>query len=96
MKTGRCKLCHEENQQLCDSHYLPKKLYEVTRAPQLKSPHPVTLSGTEMRQLSDQLRDNAFARSASNASTKMGSGGYLRIFPATTMARSPYEARCRP
>jgi hypothetical protein len=40
VKTGTCRLCGRANQQLCDSHYLPKKVYAINRAPELKSPHP--------------------------------------------------------
>lgn len=92
MRVGKCRLCHLENQQLCDSHYLPKKVYEVTRAPQLKSPHPVTLSGDSMRQLSDQLRDYVFCESCEKRLNKNGEqwvlanipGDYDGLFPLRT------------
>jgi hypothetical protein len=70
-----------ENGQLCDSHHLPKKIYGVTCAPQLKSPHPVTLSGKDMRQLSDQLRDYVFCKDCEQRFNKGGERWVLANIP---------------
>lgn len=81
MQTGRCKLCKQENQQLCDSHYLPKKVYGVTRAPQLTSPHPIALGGADMKQSSDQLRDYVLCRSCEDRINKNGERWVLANIP---------------
>jgi hypothetical protein len=81
MRTGNCELCHLEDQQLCDSHYLPQRVYGVMRAPQLKSPHPVTLSGTDMKQLSDQLRDYVFCQDCEQRLNKNGERWVLANIP---------------
>jgi hypothetical protein len=81
VRVGRCKLCHLENQHLCDGHYLPKKIYGVMRAPQLKSPHPVTLSGDGMLQLSDQLRDYVCCESCEKRLNKNGEQWVLANIP---------------
>ena len=38
MKIGKCELCHLEDQQLCDSHYLPQKVYGVNAGPSVEEP----------------------------------------------------------
>lgn len=81
MQTGACKLCKKENQQLCDSHYLPKKVYGVMRASQLKSPHPVTVGRTGMKQLSDQLRDYVFCMSCEKRLNDNGERWVLKNIP---------------
>jgi hypothetical protein len=81
VKVGKCKLCHADGQELCDSHYLPKKLYGVTRAPQLQSPHPVVISGAGMRQLSDQLRGFAFCRKCEKRLNENGERWVLANIP---------------
>jgi hypothetical protein len=91
VRIGKCKLCHLENQELCDSHYLPKKVYGVTRAPQLKSPHPVTLSDTGMRQLSDQLRDYVFCRSCEKRLNKNGEQWVLANIPGDYDGTFPFR-----
>jgi hypothetical protein len=92
VRIGKCKLCHLENQDLCDSHYLPKKIYGVTRAPQLKSPHPVTLSGTSMRQLSDQLRDYVFCKCCEQRLNKNGEQWVLANIPDDCDGAFPLRA----
>ena len=81
VRVGKCKLCHLDGQELCDSHYLPKKLYGVTRAPQLHSPHPVVISGTGMRQLSDQLRGYVFCRGCEKRLNENGERWVLANIP---------------
>ena len=81
VQVGECKLCKRENQQLCDSHYLPKKVYGVMRAPQLKSPHPVSLGEEGVRQLSDQLRDYVFCRECEACLNENGERWVLANIP---------------
>jgi len=50
---GTCKLC-EERKLLCDSHYLPKRLYEILNAPELKNPNPVMSINGALRQRLDR------------------------------------------
>jgi hypothetical protein len=54
-----CKLCLK-TKELRDSHYLPKRLYAYTRAPEMKNPNPVVISQGELKQVSDQLRGHVF------------------------------------
>jgi hypothetical protein len=56
MKKGTCKLCLLEAD-LCDSHYMPRAMYKYSRAPELKTPHPVVLSGGKPKQGTAQVRD---------------------------------------
>jgi len=81
MQIGSCKLCKRESQQLCDSHYLPKKVYGVMRAPQLKSPHPVALGENGVRQLSDQLRDYVFCKDCERCLNENGERWVLANIP---------------
>jgi hypothetical protein len=81
VKVGKCKLCHLDGQELCDSHYLPKKVYGVTRAPQPQSPHPIVISGRGMRQLSDQLRGYAFCRGCEKRLNENGERWVLANIP---------------
>ena len=60
--SGKCALCLEEHP-LCDSHLLPKSMYRLLRAPNLKNPNPVHIvrSGTAYatsKQISDYLLCN--------------------------------------
>jgi len=89
--SGTCKLCHLENRRLCDSHYLPKKVYGVTRAPQLKSPHPVVLSTTGLRQVSDQLRGHVFCQSCEERLNKGGERWVLANIPHDYGASFPLQ-----
>lgn len=82
MKIGKCKLCHLDGQELCDSHYLPKKVYGITRGPQLQSPHPIVISGTGIRQLSDQLRGYAFCRGCEKRLNENGERWVLANIPS--------------
>lgn len=91
MKSGKCKLCQLENQQLCDSHYLPKKVYGVTNAPHLKSPHPVVLSSTGMKQVSDQLRDYVFCKTCEERLNRNGERWVLANIPHDYGAAYPLQ-----
>lgn len=92
MKNGTCKLCHRDNVQLCDSHYLPKKSYGITRAPQLQSPHPVVISSKGMRQMSDQLRDYVFCPECEERLNKNGERWVLANIPVDDGAQFPLGA----
>lgn len=61
-----CKLCLLDDADLCDSHYMPRAMYKYNRAKQLKTPHPVMLSGNTARQGTDQVRDYVFCRECEN------------------------------
>jgi len=92
VQIGKCKLCKRENQQLCDSHYLPKKVYGVVRAPQLKSPHPVTFGERGVRQLSDQLRDYVFCKECEGCLNENGERWVLANIPQDYDAPFPLRA----
>jgi hypothetical protein len=65
MEKGTCKLCLLDAD-LCDSHYVPRATYKYSRAKQLKTPHPVVVSGDTARQGTDQARDYVFCKECEN------------------------------
>lgn len=81
MRAGTCRLCRVDNQQLCDSHYLPKKVYGITYAPQLRSPLPFALGGPHLKQTSDQLRDYVFCQACEERLNKNGESWVLASIP---------------
>jgi hypothetical protein len=60
--TGKCRLCGELKL-LCDSHYLPRRLYKIAGAPELKNPNPVMNINGQLKQISDQYRGFVFCES---------------------------------
>jgi hypothetical protein len=65
MEDGTCRLC-VLRADLCDSHYIPRVMYKYSRAKQLKTPHPVVVSGDTVRQGTDQARDYVFCKECEN------------------------------
>lgn len=57
-KCGLCGMVRE----LCDSHYLPKRLYAFLRAAQLKNPNPLMEVAGELKQVSVQFRGYVFCK----------------------------------
>lgn len=57
MPLGKCPLCLRDNQELQDSHYLPKRAYRNFRVEALKNPNPITVIGDVMSQTSLQIHD---------------------------------------
>jgi hypothetical protein len=80
MPNGTCKLCLE-HRELCDSHYLPKRLYAFVRAKQMKNPNPLVLSGKGTKQVSDQLRGYVFCKGCEDLFNKNGEMWVLANIP---------------
>ena len=76
----KCKLCAVVKE-LCDSHYLPKRLYAFLRATQLKNPNPVMEVGGELRQLSIQYRGHVFCETCEGLFSKHGEKWVLANIP---------------
>jgi len=70
--TGRCPMCLRDGQNIQDSHYLPKGAYKGFRAPSLKNPNPVVVTGTRMDQTSLQIHDYAFCWDCEQVLNKNG------------------------
>ena len=80
MPKGTCKLCLEDKE-LCDSHYLPKRLYAFGRAKQMKNPNPLVVSGKSAKQVSDQLRGYVFCKGCEDLFNKNGEAWVLAKIP---------------
>jgi len=80
MPKGTCKLCLEDKE-LCDSHYLPKRLYAFARARQMKNPNPLVVSGKSAKQVSDQLRGYVFCKGCEDLFNKNGEAWVLAKIP---------------
>ena len=80
MPQGTCKLCLEYKE-LCDSHYLPKRLYAFGRARQMKNPNPLVVSDKSAKQVSDQLRGHAFCKGCEELFNKNGEAWVLAKIP---------------
>jgi hypothetical protein len=92
VRAGTCKLCKVDNQQLCDSHYLPKKVYGIARSPQLRSPLPFVLGGPHLKQASDQLRDYVFCQTCEERLNKNGERLVLANIPQDYESPFPLQA----
>jgi hypothetical protein len=71
MQRGRCELCRAVGE-LHNSHYLPRGGYRRLRAPALKNPNPVVISGGKVKQSSLQVRDYKFC---ADCEQRLNSGG---------------------
>jgi hypothetical protein len=67
----KCKLCGL-GKELCDSHYLPKRLYAFLRAAQLQNPNPVMEVGGELQQISIQYRGYVLCEKCEDLFSKHG------------------------
>jgi hypothetical protein len=91
----KCKLCGEVKQ-LCDSHYLPKRLYRIARAPELKNPNPVMSVNGRLKQISDQYRDFVFCESCEGLLNKQGESWILANLPKKYGDRCPLQDALAP
>lgn len=78
--TGKCPLCGEIKL-LCDSHYLPQKLYTLGRAKALSNPNPVMPVRGELKQISDQYRGYVFCDDCEDLFNKNGEKWVLANIP---------------
>lgn len=85
---GICKLC-QLTKPLCDSHYLPKRLYSFVGAPQLKNPQPVMAVKGELRQSSVQYRDYVFCEKCESTLNHGGEQWVIRQVPREYGSRFP-------
>ena len=67
--------------ELCDSHYLPQRVYAFSRAKQLKNPNPVMSHRGELKQISDQYRGYVFCESCEDLLNKRGERWVLANVP---------------
>lgn len=95
MQNGTCKLCLEYKA-LCDSHYLPKRVYAFGRAKQLKNPNPIVLSGKSGKQVPDQLRAYVFCRACEDLFSKNGEQWVLANIPRDYGAPFPLQHALEP
>jgi hypothetical protein len=86
----KCKLCGLVTE-LCDSHYLPKRLYAFLRAAQLKNPNPVMEVAGELRQISIQYRGYAFCKKCEDLFSKHGEQWVLANIPHDYDAAFPLQ-----
>lgn len=77
---AKCKLCGLVKE-LCDSHYLPKRLYAFLRAAQLNSLHPVMEVGGELKQVSVQYRGYVLCAECEDLLNKHGEKWVLANIP---------------
>lgn len=80
--TKNCQLCGELKL-LCDSHYLPKRLYLIAGAPELKNPNPVMNVYGKLKQISDQYRGFALCEGCEDLFNKQGEAWVLDHLPKT-------------
>jgi hypothetical protein len=66
---------------LCDSHYLPKRLYGFLRAAQLQNPNPLMEVGGELKQVSVQYRGYVFCEECEDLFNKHGEKWVLANIP---------------
>jgi hypothetical protein len=78
-KRGTCKLCLKE-QDLRDSHYLPRSVYKSNRGRALNNQNPVVL-GSQIRQDQDQVTDYVFCSECEQRFNKYGEGWVLARIP---------------
>jgi hypothetical protein len=93
-----CKLCHL-TKPLCDSHYLPKKLYSFVGAAQLKNPQPVMSIDGELRQSSLQYRGYVFCETCEAELNHGGEKWVIQQVPREYGGRFPLRealSRLRP
>jgi len=86
----KCKLCGLV-EELCDSHYLPKRLYAFLRAAQLKNPNPLMEVGGELRQVSVQYRGHVFCEKCEDLFSRHGEKWVLANIPHDYDAGFPLQ-----
>ncbi len=92
---GKCKLCGEEKQ-LCDSHYLPKRLYKMLNAPELGNPNPVMSINGELKQISAQYRGYVLCDTCEGLFSKLGEKWVLANIPTKVGAPFPLQDALAP
>ena len=86
----KCKLCALVKE-LCDSHYLPKRLYAFLRAPQLQNPNPVMEVAGKLTQISVQYRGYVFCEKCEDLFNKEGEKWVLANIPHDYDAAFPLQ-----
>jgi len=92
--TGKCKLCGYEKE-LCDSHYLPKRMYAFARVPTLKNPNPVMSVNGELTQISDQYRGYVFCSDCETLLNKNGEQWVQNNIPRSHDSTFPLQDAIR-
>ncbi len=86
----KCKLCSLVRE-LCDSHYLPKRLYAFLRAVQLKNPNPLMEVAGELKQVSVQFRGYMFCKECEDLFSEHGEKWVLANIPHDYDAAFPLQ-----
>jgi hypothetical protein len=79
MKTGTCKLCKRERQELQDSHLMPQGMYKRIRSEKENNPHPILIDRTGSRPMSDQITDFVFCKECESRFDQFGENYALRM-----------------
>jgi hypothetical protein len=72
MPLGKCPMCLRLDEDLQDSHYLPKSAYKGFRATSLKNPNPIVVNPERMDQSSWQVHDYLLCRDCEQDLNKNG------------------------
>lgn len=94
-QVGKCKLCGEVKT-LCDSHYLPKRLYCTVGGPELKNPNPVMNINGQLKQISDQYRGFVFCEVCEDRLNKLGENWVQANLPKKYGAPFPLQDALAP
>ena len=80
MPLGKCPLCLCLDQDLQDSHFLPKSAYKGFRATSLKNPNPLVVTPERMDQTSWQIHDYLLCRDCEQDLNKNGENWVIPTF----------------
>jgi hypothetical protein len=86
----KCKLCGLVRE-LCDSHYLPKRLYAFLRAAKLKNPNPLMEVAGELKPVSVQFRGYVFCKKCEDLFSDHGEKWILANIPHDYDAPFPLQ-----
>jgi len=74
---GVCALCHRDDQELQNSHFLPAGVYRATRDGTQDNPNPLTLNDDAVFQNSKQISDHLLCRQCEERLNKNGEHWFL-------------------
>lgn len=79
-KIGKCLLCHQPNQELQDSHFIPAGVYRVVRNESTEdgNPNPVLFNEDGVVQTSKQITDFVFCQDCEQRLNRNGEAYFLK------------------
>jgi len=92
---GKCKLCGLVKD-LCDSHYLPKRLYAFANAKELSNRNPVMSINGVLKQICDQYRGYVFCKQCETVLNRNGENWVLKRIPRDYDGPFPLRDKLRP